>query len=795
MSKAMIRNYLKIALRNILKSKIYSIINIAGLAVGIAVAVLIGLWVIDELSFNKRFKNYDRLAQLMLHQTFNAERTTDKVVAIPVVNEIKQKYGPYLKQSTLVSHKKKHIIQLAENKFSEPGLYVENAFSEMFSLHFLKGDQNAVKEPGTIALANSLAQSLFGNENPMGKTLRLDTKYDLKITGVFEDMPTSSDFKDVVFLLPWSDYSKHEPWVKNAEQDWGDQSFEYFVRLGDHVNLQNLSQQINSIDTNNADMKEYQPEYFLHPMNRWHLYSDFKNGVNVGGNIRFVWMFSIIGIFVLLLACINFMNLSTARSEKRAKEVGVRKSVGSLNSQLVNQFLFESLLVVFIAMILGFALAGLVLPAFNQLSEKALKVPVGNPIFWGVAIAFMLITGLLAGSYPAFYLSSFNPLSTLKGTFKVGKWASVPRKVMVVVQFTVSITLIIGTIIVFQQIKYAKERPVGYDREGIIQIEMQPGHYGKYDVLRRDLLESGMVVEMSESSSEVTDIRSTQSSFEWEGRSKGAVPIFGAIACTHDFGKTIGWEIVEGRDFSRDFSMDTSAIIVNESAAKLIGSKNIVGKTIKRFNKPKVVVGVVKDMVMDSPYKPTVPTIFILDYEWANLINIKLNPGAPVREAVQTITNVFKKHDPNTPFDFKFADETYEVKFKAEVLIGNLARMFATLAVFISCLGLFGLAAYTAEQRTKEIGIRKVLGASIVQMWAMLSQEFVLLVLLSSLIACPIALFLLKDWLSQYDYKVEMTWIIFVGPILGAVVVTLLTVSYQAIRAASLDPVKSLKNE
>jgi len=792
----MIKNYFVIAFRNLLKNKVYSFINIAGLAVGIAVAMLIGLWVWDELSFNKYHKNYDRLTQAYISQTFNGQTGSGRAVSLPAVAEMANKYSADFKNTSMASWNFGHLLANGDKKINKAGMWAQPALPEMLSLRMLKGDiKTALKDPGSVVISESVAKALFGKEDPLNKTLKLDIKKDVKVTGVYEDIPFNSEFNDLNLLLTWNDYLLAENWVKDAQTQWGNHSFQFYAQVADHADIEKVSLKIRDVELPHAFSKTDKPQYFLHPMSRWHLYSDFKDGKNVGGGIQFVWLFAIIGIFVLLLACINFMNLSTARSEKRAKEVGIRKSIGSLRSQLIFQFLSESFLVVSFALILAILIVLISLPAFNDLSGKRVSFPWQYFQFWLMLFVFSLFTGLISGSYPAFYLSSFNPLSVLKGTFKVGKWSAVPRKVMVVMQFTVSITLIIGTIIVFQQIQHAKSRPVGYDRQGLLQINISPNLYGKYYPLRDDLLKSGAVFEMSESSSPTTGIYSNQIGFEWEGMEPGSLPLFGTIAVTHDFGKTIGWKIIDGRDFSREYSTDTAAFVLNESAVKLTGIKDIVGKTIRFNGKPKQVVGVIKDMVMQSPYEPAVPTVFLMDYEWANLINIKLLPGAPVDKSLKKMEAIFKKHDPDSPFEFKFADEEYEAKFRAEERIGKLARVFAVLAVFISCLGLFGLAAYTAEQRTKEIGIRKALGASVAQMWAMLSKEFVYLVIVSCAIASPIALYFLSDWLKKYEYHIELSWVVFAISAVTAIFITLMTVSFQAIKAALMNPVKSLRSE
>jgi len=505
-----------------------------------------------------------------------------------------------------------------------------------------------------------------------------------------------------------------------------------------------------------------------------------------------VRLFSLLAIFILVIACINFMNLATARSEKRAKEVGIRKTVGSLRHQLIGQFLTESIIVAFIAFIVSIGLVELMLSFFNGLADKEMSIPWSNGWFWLLTLGFTFFTGLVSGSYPAFYLSGFEPIKVLKGTFRAGRFASLPRKVLVVVQFTVSVALIIGTIIVFRQIQFAKDRPVGYTREGLIAINMNtPDLYGHYDAIRQDLFATGAVENMAESSSPVTNVWSNNIGFNWEGKDPNSLPLFGTVATTYDFGKTIGWQIKEGRDFSRDFATDSTAMILNESAVKLTGLKDVVGKTIKWNEGSYTVTGVIKDMVMESPYTPVKPTIFVMNMDWANIITIRIKPTAPLRDALAKIETVFKKYNPGAPFDYKFTDEEYAKKFDDEKRIGNLATFFAILAIFISCLGLFGLASFVAEQRTKEIGVRKVLGASVFNLWGMLSKDFVLLVIISCFIAIPIAWYYLDEWLQRYEYRTPISGWVFAVAAFGALGITLLTVSFQAIKAALANPVKS----
>jgi ABC-type lipoprotein release transport system permease subunit len=564
--------------------------------------------------------------------------------------------------------------------------------------------------------------------------------------------------------------------------------------MNEHADFAKVSAKIRNITKPHFKMNDEVMQ--IHPMAKWHLYSDFKNGKAVGGRIELVWLFGIIGTFVLLLACINFMNLSTARSEKRAREVGIRKAIGSVRSQLIKQFLSESLMFAFLALVITLVLVLVALPYFNNIADKQIAMPFTNPWFWAASLSFTFFTGIIAGSYPAFYLSAFEPIKVLKGTFRVGRFASLPRKVLVVVQFTVSIVLIIGTIIVFRQIQFARSRPIGYTREGLITIDMNtPEIYGHYEAMRNDLIQTGAVADMAESNSSTTQVWSNNGGFDWAGKATGFDPTFGTIAVTYDYGKTVGWKIIEGRDFSRSFPTDTGAFILNESAVKLSGLKNPIGKIMHWAGKNHVITGVVKDMVMESPYKPTVATVFHMNPTWVNVITLHINAKMPMREALGKIEPVFKKYNPGSPFQFKFNDDEYARKFSDEQRIGNLATVFAVLAIFISCLGLFGLASFVAEQRVKEIGVRKVLGASVANLWRLLSTEFVLLVVISLLIAIPVAYYFMNGWLHQYQYRSPITWWIFALSGTGAIAITLITVSFQAIKAALMNPVKSLRSE
>lgn len=794
----MIINYFKIAWRNVLKGRLYSSINIIGLATGIAVALLIGLWIWDELSFNKTHQNYHSIAQVMQSQTLNGETRSQVEVPIPLAAELRTKYGSAFKHVVLSTKTGKHILSAGEKKLTKTGNFMEPEAPELFTLKMLQGTRAGLSDPTSVLLSQSLANTFFGEADPIGKLLKIDDTLNVNVTGVYEDLPYNSTLKDVSFIAPWQLYVSSDERIKQYAADWDNNGWQIYVQVAGSAGTDLISAKIRDARFRNMskDFANSKPSVFLQPMSKWHLYSEFKNGVNVGGRIQYVKLFGVIGLFVLLLACINFMNLSTARSEKRAKEVGVRKAVGSMRGQLVGQFLCESVLMTFLAFIVSIALVQLALQLFNELADKKMSFPWSNLVFWLLALGFVFVTGIIAGSYPAFYLSGFNPVKVLKGTLRPGRSASFPRKMLVVAQFTVSIILIIGTIIVFRQIQFAKNRPVGYNRDGLIVIETLTNNiHNHYAAVRNDLLNTGVVEEMAESSNPTTNVSNEQSNFEWNGKEPNSTVNIGTIGITHEFGKTVGWQIREGRDFSRNYESDAMGFVINEAAKKAMRLKNPVGETVKWMGYNFKIIGVVKDMVMKSPYDPVSPAIFFIAPWWINVVNIKMKPGVGINDALAKIEAVIKKYNPDEPFDYKFVDDEYAKKFSDEKRIGDLATVFAILAIFISCLGLFGLASFVAEQRKKEIGVRKVLGASVINVWGLLSKEFVVLVIISMLIAAPAAYYFMSAWLESYQYRTEISWWIFVAAGTGALTITLLTVSFQAIKAATANPVKSLRTE
>ncbi|WP_430967850.1 ABC transporter permease [Spongiimicrobium sp. 2-473A-2-J] len=799
----MFKNYIKIAYRNLLKNKAYSAINIGGLALGMAVTLIIGLWVEDELTHNDYFKNRERIAQVYQSQTFNGNTGTGPAIPRPLEKALREGYQDNFEHIVMSSWNFSQYLKYKDISISREGSSMKRPAPEMLDLDILKGERDGLREVNSIMLSESTAADLFGSEAPIGKVVKLNSQYDMMVTSVYRDIPFNNSFKDLNFIIPWAHYITTQDWLKEAEDNWGNNSFQLFVQIADNTTMDRVTSVIKNVKNDlNEETREFNPQLFLLPMKDWHLRSNFENGKQVGGRIQYVWLFAIIGAFVLLLACINFMNLSTARSEKRAKEVGIRKSVGSQRRQLIKQFLSESFLVVVLAYVVALIFVLLSLNGFNELAKKDIAFPWGSPFFWGSSVIFILFTAMLSGSYPALYLSSFKPVDVLKGTLRAGRFAATPRKVLVVIQFTVSVAFIIGTVLIMQQIYHTKNRPVGYDKEGLVQIPtFSQDFIGKYDLMRSEFLASGAVVEMSTSSSPTTNIWSNMSGFTWEGKPDGFQEDFAWTEVSHDYAKSLNLKILKGRDFSKELATDSNAVLINRTAAKYMGIPDPVGKYIKDSDEedprdPLLIIGVVEDMIAQSPYDPVKQALYVFDKEGeSNFYNLRLNPKKSAGQNLEIIEGVFKEHFPDLPFQYQFVDEQYGAKFESEERIASLAGVFTALAILISCLGLFGLTSFVAERRTKEIGVRKVLGATVFNVWQMLSKDFLFLVVFSCFIAVPIAYYVMNGWLQGYEYRIDLSWWIFGLAIIGALLITLLTVSFQAIKAARANPVKSLRTE
>lgn len=801
----MLDNYFRLASRNLAKNKLHSLINISGLAIGMAVATLIGLWVWDELSFNTWHKNYDRIAQVLIDETVHNEVKTSDHIPFPLINELETKYRQHFDLLVAAMPKEQVIFRANEKSLFLTGQFMQENGPELFTLQMLKGDRNGLHTPNSILLSATAANALFGNTNAIGQTLLIHDTSRLQITGVYADLPANTTLHDLQFIAGWQWYLKNNAYIKN--KSWDNHAVLLYAGIPAGSNPTTATQAIQNAEAtaiknmpNMAKEAATNPRLWLHPMRRWHLYGSFKAGVASLDAIHFVQLITAIGIMVLALACINFMNLSTARSAGRAREVGVRKTIGSGRRQLITQFFCESFLVTVLAFFLSVLLSTLALPWFNDIAAKRIHFPWSNPGFWLAALAFVFLTGLIAGSYPAFYLSSFKPVSVLKGEYRTGAPAILTRQFLVVGQFTFSIVLIIATTVVATQIRYAKDRPVGYSRDGLISIKMHyPEYVEKYDVLTNELKRSGAVIDIAAAQSPLTGIWSHSEGFQWKDMDPAIHQDFATLNVSAEYGKTVAWQFLDGRDFRPGYATDSAGFVINESAARFMGLAHPVGATISWTSRwlgdtarSYTIIGVVKDMVMESPYDPVKPTVFFLGGSF-NWITLRLDPHAPAHASLEKIATIFKEVAPNVPFEYEFADQDYALKFASEERIGKLAALFAALAVFISCLGLFGMSAFMAEQRTREIGIRKVLGASIPNVLGLLSRDFLKLISLSLLIGMPASWYGMHRWLSRYTYHTPLSWWIFVTAGLATLALTLLTISYQSIRAALADPVKSLR--
>lgn len=788
----MFKNYIKTAWRSLLHNKGLSFINISGLAIGIAFALLIGLWIQYEAGFDAFHVNKERIAMIRKHNLFNNQKTTARNQPLPLYDELKANYPEIKRLSRVVDGQ--HSLMTGDNKFNKNGLYVDADFLQMLSFPLVKGNAaSALHDPNAIVLTESLAIAMFGKEDPIGRIIKLDNQYPLVVSAVARDVPGNSTIR-FDFLAPFDFKLLHAENIKKAQTQWGNNFLAYILEIKEGNSMAALSKKIEPVVMQKRKDGITQL-LFLQPMQQWHLYNEFKEWKNTGGRIGYVRLFAIIGIFVLLIACINFMNLSTARSEKRAKEVGIRKAVGSLRAQLIAQFLCESLLTALLALLLSILLIQLLLPLLKDIGFENIRFRFGNVSLWGSALGVCLITGLLAGSYPALYLSSFIPVKVLKGTFKQGITAVSLRKGLVVFQFTISIALIVSTVIVFQQIGHARDRHLGYNPDNLISIASSNDLNKNYEAWKQDLLNTGHVESITRASSPMTAIYNSWSDFSWQGKAPNAITSFDAVMTDWDYDKTAGLKILKGRGFSRAQKTDSNAILINEAAAGLIGYKEPLGKIIKRGGHPLTIIGIVQNVVMRDPFKPVSPTIILFNVSDPSNMLLRLAPATNVAKALAAIQPITEKYNPALPFEYKFVDEEFATKFRTENQVGKLAGILAGLAIFISCLGLFGLAAFMAERRTREIGIRKVLGASVVNLWMLQSKEFVLLVMLAGVIASPLAFWLMHDWLQKYDYRITMEGWVFALAGSLAVLIALFTVSTQAVKTALANPVKSLRTE
>ena len=786
----MFKNYLKIAWRNLLRNKSFSLLNILGLSIGLSVTALIILWINYELDFDKFHVNKDRLYHVYNKYPVDGEiwtwNSTPKVMAGAIKNDY-----PDVERVSRYFYDTPFLFSYEEKNIKVTGTAVDPDFLHMFSFPLLKGNPNNVLEgANSVIITQSLAKKLFGDDNPMGKAVKIDNTEVLTVTGILEDLPQNSEFH-FEFLVPW-EYLVQKGW---DDKNWSNNSVSTYIMLKEGIAYEAFSSKIKTLRKNH-DKESPDMVTYLYPFSREHLYGEFENGVERGGKIESIRMFGFIAGIVLLIACINFMNLSTARSEKRAKEVGVRKVVGARKNALIGQFIGESIMLSFISAMLALGIIALALPAFGELINISLSLDFANPGFWIAGLCLVVFTGVVAGSYPAFYLSAFKPVAVLKGTFQRVNALITPRKVLVVLQFTVAIVLITATIIAKKQINNAQDRQLGYAKNNLIYTVMEGDMHKNYGPIKTDLLNSGMVHSISKNMSPITQNWSNSWNMEWTGKNPDDKTLLHRFSADEAVITTLGLELVMGRDMDLEkYPTDSTAMLLNEAAVSHMGFEDPIGQVVRDNNVDWKVIGVVKDFVFKSPFQKIEPLLIEGAMAWNQVIHIKFKKNSPMAENIAMAEKVFKKHNPKYPFEYEFIDQEYARKFEDQQRTETLASLFSLLTIIISCLGLFGLASYMAANRIKEIGVRKVLGASVPNITALLSKSFLTLVGISLFIAIPISWYVMKQWLQDFAYRIELSWWIFALSGLLALTIAFITVSYQAVKAARSNPIKSLRTE
>ncbi|MBL7770612.1 MAG: ABC transporter permease [Flavipsychrobacter sp.] len=786
----MLFNYFKIAFRNLVKYKGFSTINILGLAVGMASAILIFLWISHEVSYDQFHEKKDRIYEAWNKGSFNGKiscwNTTPKVLANAIQADL-----PEIETTTRVNWTETYLTRFGDKTIMMKAATVDSTFLQVFSFPTINGDkENALLNPSGLVLTESTAAKLFGTDNPIGQILELNEKFQFTVTSVVKDPPSNSRFQ-FECLIPWA-FLRSQGFDDNY---WGNNSTRTYALLKPETTVEAANAKLVGF-RKKYDQEDPLGGFFLYPIERWRLYSNFRDGVEESGMIEYIRIFTVVGAIILLIACINFMNLSTAKSEKRAKEVGIRKVIGARRTNLMGQFLGESILIAFLAGILSIILVQLTLPSFNTFTEKRVEIDYTNPLAWALWLGFIVLTGLIAGSYPAFFLSGFQPTKVLKGTFRKSQAAINPRKVLVVLQFTFAIILIICTLVIKKQIVHAQNRNNGYNKDQLVYYFMTGSSEKNYELIKNELLSTGAAISVTKTSAPLTEGWSNSWGIGWKGKQPDDRTLFDRFCADQQFVKTAGLELVKGRDFDlAAHPADSSAILLNESAVKAMGFSDPIGQLIQDNGRDWTVIGVFKDFILHSPFSKTQPMIIEGAHGWFNVIHFRLNPTNSVSTNLKKAETVFKKFNPSYPFDYTFVDQAYAAKFEEEKKMGSLAALFAGLTIFISCMGLFGLATYMAATRFKEIGIRKVLGASVASITTLLSKDFLKLVLISFIVASPIAWILMNEWLKVYAYKTSIDVWVFVATGFLSLTIALLTTSIQAIKAAVSNPVKSLKSE
>ncbi|HTE28076.1 ABC transporter permease [Flavitalea sp.] len=784
----MLFNYLTIAWRTIVKNKIYSGINVLGLAIGMAGFILIGTWIWNEKSFDQFHENKNTLYKVWNRSMGPGNVQAWDVTAGPLGKSLKNDFAE-IKNTSRIYWSMDRLFSYGDKNLKAKGNDVDKPFLQMFSFPLLKGDPNhALDDVNNIVITENLATRLFGDEDPMNKMVRIDNKDPYKVSGILRNLPsnTSFDFEYLVSL------EKGENYYGNS---WNNNSYYTYVQLDPNTSIEAFNNKIKTALLRYAP--ESETEIFLHPLTKWHLYSRFENGKVAGGRIEIIYLLLVIGILILGIACINFMNLSTAQSQNRAKEVGVRKVIGAGKGSLIRQFLTESILISMVACVLAILIVELCLPAFNKLSGRSLSIAYGQPIFWISLFAFIILTGMLAGSYPAFFLSTFRPIKVLKGELSNIQRRFTPRKILVVVQFSIAIILIVSTTIIYSQIKFVQQRNTGYNVNNLAEVSIEGDINKNYQVIKSELLTKGVITSMCKTSLGVTVDGSTSSGLKWTGMVPELEGMnFSRFGTTGNFISTLGLRLLEGRDIDQENRPgDSLALILNTTAIKTMGIKNPVGKTIEWANRKYTIVGVFDDFIIGSPYSRVNPMVVIGTNYWTYNTVMRFNSKNDMSRNLQIAEATFRKYNPAYPFTYRFVDQEFGKKFNDQQQTGSLSALFSGLTIFISCMGLFGLAMHTAGNRKKEIGIRKVLGASVFGITNMLTNEFVRLVIIAITIATPISWYIMNKWLLDFEYRISISWLTFVFVGLSAILIAIITISFQAVKAALANPVKSLRTQ
>lgn len=764
--------------------------NLVGLSLGCTCTIFILLWVYDELTYDKFHDHYNDIYQVMAHRDYNNQIFTDKNMVFPLAATLEQEL-PEVEKAVMTSYAESHVLGFGDTKQRKNGMTVSENFFDMFSWQFLQGNsQTALPDPSSIVLTESAAKALFGDENPLHKTLKIDNNKEVTVTAILKDLPGNSTFQfDYIHLFNYSEES-----LLQAMTNWGNSSWNVFLQVTSGTNPEELSQRITDIKIKNNPPDKEISEYFAFPMSKWRLYGEFKDGVNTGGMIVYARLFSIVAVIILLIACVNFMNLSTARSERRAKEVGIRKTLGSGKKQLMLQFFFESMILTLLSFFVSVLTVYLLMPWFNQLSGKTLSLDLSSPVFWIISLAVVTCTGMIAGSYPAIYLSSFNPIKILKGTFLAGGKAVLPRNILVVGQFVISILLISCTLIVYQQIQHIKNRDIGYNPDNLIMISSSEDIQKNFSAIKDELLNTGMVKATTRTFSPITSIWWRSPSPDWEGKPTDMNLLMAGMYSDVDFSETMGVNMLQGTDFT-GMPSDSSALILNLAAVEAMGLEEPVGMQMRYGKSNFTVIGVTDNIVMDSPFNPVDPMMVFFDPTSTYSISIRLKEGAPVQAGLQSLEKIFRKYNPAVPFEYQFVDQEFERKFLSEDLVSKIITIFSGIAIFICCIGLAGLASFTIEKRTREIGVRKVLGATVSQVLLLVSKDFLKLVMIAFIIAVPFAYWQMDNWLKSYTYHISISIWLFVVVGIAVLFLSLVVVSLNTLRAAMTNPVNSLKSE